>query len=135
MPQCSLCLIRSSAATETTERVLTGYWRGLFGVFLELWRLEPREQVLALRQLRGRGARPGQRAKKRSREKLQQNKKDKKKGRIAHRIGESATPSRIGAAPTAAEAYLGSRHRAELGQHLADAQDIAGGHMRDQCVQ
>ncbi|CAE7238672.1 ankrd1 [Symbiodinium sp. CCMP2592] len=30
---------------------------GLFGVFLELWRLEPQEQVLALRQLRGRGAR------------------------------------------------------------------------------
>ena len=32
-------------------------WRGLFAIFLELWRLEPREQVLVLRQLRGRGKR------------------------------------------------------------------------------
>ncbi|CAE7778798.1 anks1b [Symbiodinium microadriaticum] len=30
---------------------------GLFAIFLELWRLEPREQVLVLRQLRGRGKR------------------------------------------------------------------------------
>eukprot|EP00439_Symbiodinium_sp_Y106_P071782 s1878_g12.t19 len=34
-----------------------GRCTGLFSIFLELWRLEPQEQVLALRQLRGRGAR------------------------------------------------------------------------------